>query len=109
MKLLRWVARVLSGLVITFHVLSFLGDHSFVALSEIDRLNLVVWGIILLGMVVAWKWEGWGGIIILGAFVVQVILHPDVLFMWAMWAAPFIGMLFLICWIVSRNKKQVTA
>jgi hypothetical protein len=108
MTLLRWIARILSGLVIAFGVLSFLGDHRpFVTLSMTDKIGLSVMGVILLGMLLAWRWERTGGLIIVGGFVLLAIINQRILSLWAMWIIPFIGVLFFISW--QGNRKKTTA
>ena len=105
MNLLRWTARTLSILVILYHILSFLGDiRSSVTLTTLDKTDFALWAIILLGMLVAWKWEVAGGLIIIGGFLIQAILNPLILSTAPMWIAPFIGMLFLVCGFYSRKN-----
>lgn len=104
MKLFRWVVRICSVLFIAFHVSSVLADSWPVALSMQDQINLVVWGIILLGMLLAWKAEGMGGFVVISGFVIQVALHPAVLSMWGMWVAPAIGTLFVISWALTEER-----
>ncbi len=104
---IRWFARVISVLVVIFHLLSFFGDRSMTNLTTQDYINLSLWGAIMLGMVLAWKWEGAGGGLIVVAAIIQFILNPRALSMWPFWVAPGIGVLFIICWIESRAKKEL--
>ena len=106
-KVLRWTARTLTIFVIAFHLLSFLGDRYSSSLTTLDIVKLVLWGIILAGMIVAWKWERIGGFMIIGGTVVQTVINPQILLMWAMWIAPIIGVLFLICWAKTRRMAQL--
>ncbi len=97
MTWLRRIARILSGLQIAFFVLSFLGDRSsWATLPMADKISLSAMGVILLGMLVAWKWELTGGLIVVGGFVLLANVKPSILALWAMWMIPFIGALFLI-------------
>lgn len=102
-KSLRWFARSLTIFVIAFHLLSFFGDRYSSSLTMLDITKLVLWGIILTGMVVAWKSERIGGFMIIGGTVVQMLINPQSLQMWAMWIAPIIGALFLFCWAKSQK------
>ena len=106
MNVIRWTARTLSVLILAFFILSFLGDRSSATLTAMDTIQLILWAIILLGAVIAWKWEGIGGLIIVGGFIIKAVINPKIFSMWAMWVAPFTGILFLICWITSRKKVK---
>jgi hypothetical protein len=55
-----------------------------------------LWGVSLLGMILAWKWERAGGLLIVGVFIILVRDNPDIVSMWGMWIAPIIGVLFFI-------------
>jgi len=104
-KIIRCGARSLSIIIFLFHALSFLGDQPMAGLTEEDILKLGIWGFLLVGMVVAWKWEGIGSLIIIGVPVVQFIMNPELFSIWLMWIASFTGILFFICW--SQTKENI--
>ncbi len=83
-KKLRWAIRGLSGLLIAFSLLMFIGETFF------DE----------------WKWELIGGIIALVAFIVLAIINPRVLEMPLMFVWPANGMLFIILWALNRNNTE---
>ncbi len=106
-KILRWILRVLSGLIIVFFLFMFIGETLFnpkpgkpMSINEIIQLS--VNGIGLIGLGLAWKWELMGGIIALVAFIVLAIINPIILkgpllFIW-----PIIAILFIVLWALSR-------
>jgi len=104
MKILRWIARVLSVMIILFFVASLLGDRSVGTLTHLDWIKLGMWLSIMIGLLVSWKWEVTGGLIVIGAFLVMVILNPMILSMWAMWVSPLTAWLFILCGM--RDKKM---
>ena len=106
MMVIRWTARILSILILTFHAMSFFGDLPMANLTTSDYMNLGLWVLVMLGMIIAWKWEVAGGLLIIAVFVVQVNRNPMVLSMWAFWIAPLTGALFLISWMISRKKNE---
>ena len=69
---LRWSARAASALVLGFVVAFLLGDGlDLGALPARERLLFGLLAGTCLGLVVAWRWEGWGGalsLVCLGAF-----------------------------------------
>ena len=104
MRIFRWLVRVCSLLFLAFQVMSVAGEPWPVMLSTPDTIDLVVWGMILLGMVLAWRSEGGGGFVVIAGFIIQVALHPDVLLVWSMWIAPAIGALFVFSWAMSEGQ-----
>jgi len=104
-KIIRWVARSLSVIIILFHALSFLGDNSMNRLIASDILKLVLWGILLVGLVIAWKWERTGSLIILGVTLLQFIINPVLITVWVMWIAPFTGFLFFFVGLRMEKEK----
>ena len=107
-KIIRWVARSLSVIIILFHALSFLGDNSMGNLTSSDILKLGLWGMLLVGLFIAWKWELSGSIIIFAVTIIQLIISPALLTSWAMWIAPFTGFLFYFSWAHTEEEQLTT-
>jgi hypothetical protein len=106
-SVVRWVARGLSLLVMLlwgFFIIAHLFGSEEAGnqpLSPNDYIQLVLMGTWLLGLLLAWKWELAGGIIILSAYVVFGFINV------AAFTMPFpflaiIGMLFLLSWWINR-------
>jgi len=106
-KIIRWTARTLSAMVILFHAGSFFGDLPMTGLSMSDQITLFLWGLVIVGLIIAWKWEGIGGLIILGVTLVQYNRSPELFSIWVMWIAPFTAMPFLLCWLQTRKKIEL--
>ncbi len=106
MKILRWIARVLSAMVILFFVASLLGDRPVATLTFLDWVKLGLWLVIMIGFLVAWRWEVAGGLIVIAAFLVMVILNPTILTMWAMWVSPVTAVLFILCGLYSKKRFE---
>lgn len=104
MRIFRWLVRVCSLLFLAFQVMSVADEPLPAMLNTPDTINLLVWGMILFGMVLAWRSEGGGGFVIISGFIVQVALRPDVLLVWTMWIAPAIGALFVFSWAMSEGQ-----
>lgn len=117
LSIVLWTARVWGSLSLAF-LLFFVGAHiigsltgggdgigGFNSTSElVSFLFFPVCTIIGLGL--AWKWEGWGGLITTGGIIGFHIITPGILFnlMINGLAAP--GLLFLIYWFLARYKKK---
>ena len=58
---------------------------------------------IMIGLALAWKWEGLGGIITTIGIICFHILRPDLIFDPMIDALAFPGLLFILYWILVRN------
>jgi len=103
----RWTARSVGIPLFVLLVLLTLGDgipNPFTA-SPRERLFLAIDAITLSGLVLAWKWEGVGSLLILGAlalfaasgepFLLNIVLAP--------WLVT--GLAYLMCWILLRRMS----
>jgi len=107
-KELRWILRGLSGLIIIFSIMMFIGESNFgenpgKPLSNSSIIGLSIAGIGLLGLGLAWKWELLGGIIGLIPFFVLAIMDPTILQSPLMLIWPLTAILFIVYWFL--NKK----
>lgn len=109
MKTPRIVARIMSALIVGFAFIMFIGE----TLESAKRANpepmtfytiiqLTLFGIGLLGLALAWKWELIGGIISLLAFITIFIVNPEAL-LWPMFI--FQGNAILFIAVGYRSKK----
>ncbi len=53
MKILRWIARVLSVLIILFFVASLLGEQSAGTLTLLDWIKLGLWFVVMAGLLIS--------------------------------------------------------
>lgn len=58
---------------------------------------------IMIGLALAWKWEGLGGIITTIGIISFHILRPDLIFDPMIDGLAFPGLLFILYWILVRN------
>ncbi len=107
----RWLAR-LSGLVFILFVLMMLGvfggdepANEFNSNSEITIFAFFPIGY-MIGLILGWKWELLGGLIVVGCI--------GVLFAWSpgstmsgpwFWVMAVPGFLFLLAWYLTRSKE----
>jgi hypothetical protein len=111
----RWIARILSILTIGIILLFFVGEADFsqpVSLSLKDVIGLLFFPLgVLIGMLVAWRWEGIGAGITVGSLVAFYLSH---FLLWhgfpsgpyfALFASP--GAIFGIAWLLSRPRQEL--
>ena len=116
-RIVRWIARILSGLLIILCLLFFVGEALIplilfptpdsTPLTGNAMLQLTLAGISLLGLALAWKWEAIGGVMALAAYVAVGIVNPKA-FM-AVFPLPLFALLFLACWWADKKRiSQMT-
>jgi hypothetical protein len=114
LRVLRWLARVLSILALGIVLLFAFGEG--LDLSHFTTRDWVLFVFfplgVFLGMAVAWRWEGLGGGITaasLAAFyLAHRLLSPSFPRGFAFVAIAAPGFLFLLCWLwtCSTTKQQ---
>jgi len=114
-KIIRWIARIWSLFSLALFLLFFIGESwgQPLQFTPEELLGLLFFpGGVVLGMILAWKWELWGGLItvasLLAFYLLEFIMDRD--FPGGPWfllfAAP--GFLFLLVWRLSTagdNKR----
>jgi hypothetical protein len=114
-KITRWIARLWSILVFVVALLIIFTPDPYATepVPVADWFLLSLWGVAILGLLVAWRWERVGGIITIVTLVIRelawVILKGDwmvsFLIVWLFFLPPAI--LFLVAWGLERNAKKV--
>jgi hypothetical protein len=114
-KITRWIARIWSILV--FIVVLFIiftpDPYATEPVPLVDWLMLSLWGVAVLGLLVAWRWELLGGIITIATLFLRelawIVLKGDwmvnFLIVWLFIVPPAI--LFLIAWGLERKADQI--
>jgi hypothetical protein len=108
---IRWVAKVWSVLSIGALLLPTLveGPYWLRAQSLREVIGHLCFFGILLGLILAWRWEGLGGTITVGSFALFYLTwwlsgrSPSGPF-FALIAAP--GFLFLACWLRAHYRQR---
>jgi len=110
-KIFRWTIRIWSGILILFFLFMFIGETYFPPeslnsqpLSSNAILQLVIFGIILIGLGIAWKWELTGGIVAIIAFVLLAIINPNTIQMPLLLLYPATAILFIGLWTFFRKE-----
>lgn len=114
-KIIRWIARIWSLPIFVFTLLRVFTPDPLVTepVPAEDWFLLSLWGVAILGLLVAWRWERFGGILTIATMfareIIWVILKGDwlvnFLIIWAFLVPPAI--LFLVAWgLVERARKD---
>jgi len=117
---LRWIARIWSIVIIVFTLIMLTGyainwvqtgtadPHAMEDYPPIENLIPLTLILSVLGLGIAWRWEGLGGAINIGFFLATLAVH-----FWVISPRPYTypvaiglptpGILFLVCWWISRK------
>jgi hypothetical protein len=111
--IIRWIARIWGVLVFALAlVIIFTPDpYATGPVPAEDWFLLSLWGLAILGLLVAWRWELAGGILTIATMFIRelawVILKGgwvvNFLIVWALVVPPAI--LFLVAWRLERKSE----
>lgn len=112
-NIIRWIARIWGTLILAF-VLFFLiadlidGAENGGGLKKDEILSFIFFPLsTVLGLAIALKWEGLGGLVatlgIMGLFIVRFDLISDFVFIGSI-VPP--GILYLIYWFLSKEPSK---
>jgi len=112
--IMRWIARIWSFLVFAVAILEiFVPDpNATEPVPLADWFLLSLWGVAILGVLVAWRWELVGGIITIASMFIRelvwIILKGqwlvNFLIVWLFVLPP--AVLFLLAWGLERKAKS---
>lgn len=107
--IVRWMARIW-GLASILLVLAFLFGEGLspTQITPMEWMQLLLFPFgVMVGLLLAWRWEGLGGGLALVSFVAFYLVHYMVSGTlpggpyFGLVAAP--GLLFVLCWLLSRH------
>ena len=116
--IIRWIARIWSILILALAVLVITTPDPYTVqrVPLADQMLMGLFGVAILGSLIAWRWEGLGGAIAIASVVAhdvttRIIGGGGV---WSQVLTPasplvflfgFPGVLFLVSWALSRGKR----
>ncbi len=109
---IRWAARILGTSVAVFVLFFLLADlfgteeAGIGAMSTKDGIAFIFFPIgTIIGLGLAWKWEGLGGLITVISMIGLVIVRPDLLSNPLLIGAVVVpGLLFILYWYMSAQQ-----
>ena len=116
--IIRWIARIWSILLFALAVLVITIPDPYIVqpVPLSDQIVMGLLGVAVLGSLIAWRWEGLGGAIAIASVAAHDV-GTRISRGWGGWsqaltpASPFVflfgvpGVLFLVCWALSRSKR----
>jgi hypothetical protein len=96
----RWTARLAGGLMFLFFLAFFFGEGppDLSRLSSTEWLQAIGLFALFLGLPVAWKWEGLGGLMTVAGFGFMVAVRSTNLQRWSLFVPALVGAVHLASW-----------
>ena len=113
-KTVRWIARIWALVVFAFALIRVFTPDPYATepVPAADWFLMGLWGVAILGLLVAWKWERTGAVITIATMFIRelawVILKGhwwvNFLIIWAVLVPP--AVLFLVAWELERRATK---
>lgn len=114
---IRWIARITGTFFVLFMASIFIGSiiekGTFTVPHPAHFILLGLWIISSIGILIAWKWEGTGGILGAGGIIISDLLNifwiqtpklTGFLIGSLMWLLPSLA--FIYCWLKTKEKNH---
>ena len=100
----RWTARIAGTLMFLLFLTFFFGEGppDLSRLTSAERLQMLGLAALFLGLPIAWKWEGLGGLITVAGFGFQGALSAGNLQRWVLYVPALAGAAHLASWARLR-------
>lgn len=105
---LRATARFLGSILFLMIIMSAIGKDipNPFSLTLNEAISFFSFVVMLTGLIVAWRLEGIGGLVVLFGYLVFIIVNPFSLSVGVIAIFPLTGALFVIFWRVDEKRKQ---
>lgn len=111
--IIRWTERIWGLMSIAFMLFMAAGhifgseQQNINSFTFTDMLTLTFYPTgVLLGLIIAWKWDGIGGIIAIGSIIGLYVLRPVLILDPLIGALAAPGLLFLIYQLFLKGQKE---
>ena len=96
----RWTARIAGTLMFLLFLAFFFGEGppALSRLTSAERLQALGVAALFLGLPIAWKWEGLGGLMTVAGFGFLAAVSAGNLQRWVLLVPAFAGAVHLACW-----------
>ena len=105
---IRWTARILGILTVLIIVMLLLGEGfpKPLELTRIEKMMFIFEGVMLVGILIAFRWEGISSAMILFGYVAFATVNPRIFEMPVFYLFPITGLLLGYCWLKTRKKNE---
>src|SRR5271157_432992 len=96
----RWTALIVGTLLFLLFLAFFFGEGPphLSSLTSTERVQFLCIAALFLGLMIAWKWEGLGGLLTVAGFVFLVAIDASHFRMWALRVPAIVGAVHVASW-----------
>ncbi len=114
LQFLRWTARIIGSMIALLMIVVVVGEGVWLnQISMIQLLMSTALAVSWVGLLIGWKWEGFGGTLVLSGLAAFYLLNlsesgsfPSG---WPFPSIAFPGILYILCYISSpKAHSQIT-
>ena len=104
----RWLVRIYGTLLLALVLAIFIGEGPPNPLKQPPGVQLELFGMFAMcvGLVLGWKWQNIGAILILGGIMMYHIVEKRLLLMGAFPLFDLAGILYLLSWLLTKLQKS---
>jgi len=104
----RWTARIIGTLLLLLIAVFAIGEGlpNPLILSPREILLFAAIAMMLVGLIVAWKWEGIGGLLILGGYIFFAVVNHGAPFNIVFGPWLLTGLLYLACGLMKSKAAR---
>ena len=102
---IRWTARIVGTAILALVVAIAIGEGLPNPVGQSLDVNLLSVAMLtmMVGLIVAWKWEGVGGLLILSGWAFFAVVNHGVRFNVVFGPLLVTGIMYVVCWWASRS------
>ncbi|MGO8748662.1 MAG: hypothetical protein ACLQNE_22050 [Thermoguttaceae bacterium] len=108
LSVVRWLARIIGTLILLLIAAFAIGEGLPNPFAQPLNVNLLFAALLtmVMGLVLAWKWERLGGFLILGGFAFFAIVNHGIKLNLALGPMLALGLLYLGCGWTARKSNR---
>jgi len=107
-RIIRWIARISGSVYVLFLVMMFIGETldssgPLLPLPAKHVIGLLLMLVLIVGLVLAWRWELAGGLISVFSMLAFMLVMGEMAFGMLVLAIP--GVLFILTYFLAKAEK----
>ncbi len=109
LSVVRWTARIIGTAILLLIMAFAIGEGVPNPFAQPVRVNLLFAAMftMVMGLILAWKWEGIGSLLILGGFAFFAVVNHGIKLNLAFGPMLAVGLIYSVCgWMAKRSNRS---